>query len=63
MVADRDEDNLADDSNAAENIMDAESEEEIVLQKEKLRDSSHRNQVSSTNSNFYKFSSGQESLT
>ena len=42
------------ESPAAENIMDAESEEDISLQRGKARESSHRNQISNTNNNFYK---------
>ena len=42
----------------AENILDADSETEAQIQQQRAmppRDSTHRNQISSTNSNFYKF--------
>jgi len=42
------------ESPAAENILDAESEEDVSMQRSHARESSHRNQISNTNNNFYK---------
>ena len=43
------------DASPTENILDAESEENASSRVP--RDASHRNQISNTNSNFYKFAS------
>ena len=46
---------VVEESSPAENIMDAESDENASNRVP--RDASHRNQISNTNSNFYKFGS------
>ena len=48
-------DGIAVDEDLTENILDAESDDEDSNRVP--RDASHRNQISNTNSNFYKFGS------
>lgn len=59
-VSEKEEQSNIEESPAAENILDGESDEDVAQQRSTAHESSHRNQISSTNNNFYKQSSAAD---